>query len=322
MAQRYNPDTGEYEDAQDEQENYGDPNPPAENTPTGSYRDFDNGSASPSQPGQLSGRVNPSASDNGEHANDYEQRFKDELGGLYDPSIYGDFLRNTSYNGGQNQDDWFNRIVSKNEQRATNIPGQGNGQRSAQGGNSQLSELMAYLQQRQQQEDAQRQAMRDILMQQITENSKPVTQDDPQIHSLIANQQLARQRAAERQRSQIAANLAGAHLGSSGAADTGMNAIEQQRGEGESYDIAKTMGGELQQRRTVLQNLLNMAVQSGDNQSAQTLQAQLHAIDSQLNDSHFQSDLGFRQSSFLDDLGMRLLAMQLGANQNAANAFL
>lgn len=306
MAGRINPDTGEYED-------FGMGNQPDSFTAA----DTQNQNQGQSQGGSA-------YSDS-----DIEQRLRDEArksGVTYSDSDLQDVRHR------DNSQDALDMELRKYQQRATNDPreGQSGGVSGAyqgylggnQGGGGQLGDLLGYLKDRQTKEDAQRQAMRDILMKQIDANSQPVDVNDPQIHAQVVTQQLARQRAAERQRSQIAANLAGAHLGSSGAADTGMNAIEQQRGEGEAHDVAQTMGGELQQRRGMLQNLLNMAVQSGDNESAQTLQAQLHGIDSQLNDQHFQSDLGFRQSSFLDDLGFRLMAMQLGANQNAASQFL
>jgi hypothetical protein len=340
-GQRYNPDTGEYEDIPDPSE--GGDNPVVPGAPS-TYWEGDeqkpipSGSpAAPTSPSSASG-----SSGGGGGSRDYESELKSKLGDLYTPGALEE-LRHRDYDPG-----WMDRIVAKEQLRGSNAPNSeyvSNGKGgylvppgggtmasaygsylgSAPGGGAaggELSSLMTYLQQRQQQEDANRAALRDILLKQITANSQPVTADDPQIHAQLATQALARQRAAERQRSQIAANLAGAHLGSSGASDTGFNAVEQQRGEGEAHDIAQTMSGELQQRRGILQNLLGMAVQSGDTAAAQTLQAQLHSIDAQLNDQHFQADLGFRQSSFLDDLGYRLMALQLGANEKAGSLFL
>ena len=52
----------------------------------------------------------------------YEQKLQQSLGSLYDPTIYQDFVRNTSNNGGGDPNDWFNRIVAKNELRSSNEP--------------------------------------------------------------------------------------------------------------------------------------------------------------------------------------------------------
>jgi hypothetical protein len=345
MGQRYNPDTGEYEDfGMDEQPESFAPGEPYEPIPEQQQPDPVVAQQAPQPPQQ--------AQNNG-GGRDFGAEMKSKLGGLYTPGALEE-LRHRDYDP-----NWFDRIVAKEQLRGNNEPnstytpngqggylmgpqgapsrGVGGAYQNYLGGNQQgqggPSELLSYLKDRQQQEDAQKKAMRELLMKQIDANSQPVSADDPQIHGLIAAQQLARQRAAERQRSQIAASLATNHLGSSGVSDTAMGAIEQQRGEGEAHDTASAMAGELQQRRGILQNLLGMAVQSGDTESAQTLQAQLHSIDSQLNDQHFnadlgfrkdsfQQDLGFRQNSFLDDLGYRLLALQLGANRDAGNAFL
>lgn len=189
-------------------------------------------------------------------------------------------------------------------------------------GGEQLSGLLDYLKTQQTQKDQQQQALRDLIMSRVAEAGKPVDPTAPGIKEMIAAQRLAHQRAAERSQSQNAARLANMNLGSSGEADTSFNALQQQRGEADAQGEAQILGNEHQAKRDELRSLLSMAVASGDAESARTLQAQIAAIDSQLAQERFGSDLNFRQNSFVDDLGARLLALQLGANQSAAGAFL
>lgn len=189
-------------------------------------------------------------------------------------------------------------------------------------GGEQLTGLLDYLKTQQTQKDQQQQALRDLILSRATEAGKPVDPNAPGIKERIAAQHLAHQRAMERSQSQNAARLANMDLGSSGEADTSFNALQQQRGEADAQGDSQILGQEMESKRDELTRLLQMAVASGDAESARTLQAQLSAIESQLGQERFGADLGFRQSSFLDDLGYRLAALQLTGNQNAASAFM
>lgn len=185
----------------------------------------------------------------------------------------------------------------------------------------------------QQQADRQRQqmeraALRDLMMGRMAEASKPVDVKAPGIREQLSAQRLARQRSAERQRSQAAVRLAGEGLGDSGAMDTTLSGIEELRGEGESSDIADVLGKEHQAKRAELMQLYQMAAASGDAEMARNVQQQLAAIDAQIQQQgmsdvnrRFGQDLGFRKSSFMDNLGLQLLQTQLGANAGAAGAF-
>ena len=95
-------------------------------------------------------------------------------------------------------------------------------------------------------------------------------------------QRVALQRSAERQRSQMAARLAQEGLLDSGTFDTGLSGIEQQRGESEASMTGQVVGRELESRRTQVMNLLNMALRSGDAESARGLSGQLQMLDMQL----------------------------------------
>ena len=163
-------------------------------------------------------------------------------------------------------------------------------------------------------QQAQQQAMRALLMGRIGEASKPVDVNAPGIKETLAAQRLARQRAAERQRSQTAVRLSSEGLLDSGAFDTAISGIEQARGEGEASDIANTLLPEHQAKRQELLQLYQMAIAQGDAEAARALQEQLAAIDStmaginaQESRSRFSEDAGFRRSSFLDNLNLQLL---------------
>lgn len=315
--QRYNPDTGEYDDV-----------------PESPYQNFDQGSQNPdaSQTPQPSGGSSGGGGDNDSRIS---QQYQSSFGRAPTSSELASERENlnkygwdTGPNGG---------VQAQIAKRATNTPGAGDGGGGSLssaygnylGGNQgpvvqsggQGSDLLSYLQTQQTRQDSERAAMRAILMGKIGEASAPVDVNSPGIREILAAQRLAGQRSAERQQSRLAANLATQGLQSSGAADTGTNAIGQQRGENEVMFTGETLNRELGQKRAQLSDLLHMAMASGDAESARTLQAQLQELDRQQQDQHFNADLGFRKSSFVDDLGYRLLALQLGANQNAYNAF-
>ena len=203
----------------------------------------------------------------------------------------------------------------------------------------QVAELRAQQQAERDRQQAERAALRELISGRLTEASKPVDATAPGIKEILASQRLARQRASERQRSQVAVRLGEDNLGDSGAFDTAISGIEQQRGEGEASDIADVLGREHQAKRQELLQLYQMAVASGDAEMARNVQQQLAVIDAaiqrqQLGDigsrfgleqaginSRFGADLGFRKSSFLDNLSLQIMLAQLGANERAAGAF-
>ena len=171
--------------------------------------------------------------------------------------------------------------------------------------------------------------MREILMGRLGKAQEPVSVDSPGIKELIAARKLESQRGSENERRVMAERMAAQGLGDSGAFDAGVMGLEQDRSERDSIATADILGGELQAKRQEIQYLLQLAASTGDAEAARTLQAQLATIDAQLQQENmagvnrrFDSDLGFRKSSFMDDLSYRLLALQMGANQNAGLAFL
>lgn len=284
----------------------------------------------------------------------------------YEDSDLGGVIRQVSYSQNANMDpDTFLREAEANYARRgannqgtdANVPGQSSpykdyietqrqpsptqqglpagaqtastpGQQAVQD-NPQLQALLDQITAQQAQQDQQREAMRTLLMEQIGQASTPVSQNDPGIREILAAQRLSGQRMAERQRSQQAVGLAGNNLQSSGAADNAFFGIDQARGEQEMQGVASVMGQALERKSAELRQLMTLAIQSGDAEAARTLQAQISALDAQLQQqritnqgSQFGQSMDFNKSSFLDNLGYKLLALQLSGNQTAGQAFL
>lgn len=178
--------------------------------------------------------------------------------------------------------------------------------------------LLSYLQSQQQRQDTERASMREILMGQLGDATKPVDVNDPTIQRQLDPQKLALQRSAERQRSQLAARLASEGLLDSGTFDTGVAGIEEGRGESEAAMTGNLLGRELQARRQQVQQLLQLAMASGDAESARTLSAQLASLNSQMQDQHFGQQLDFNY----DALGQQGALGMAGLNQQALLALL
>lgn len=209
------------------------------------------------------------------------------------------------------------------------------------------SGLTATLQQMQSQQQAdrarqeqQRAQMREILLGRLSKAQEPVSVDSPGIRDVIAARRLESQRGSERERAAMAERMAAQGLGDSGAFDSGVQGIEQARSEADTSAVGNILGSELDSKREEVQYLLQLAVQMGDTDTARALQEQLAGLDAQLQTARlqegsrqFNADLGqrtaefgensqFRRSSFLDNLGLQLLQMQMGANRDAGSAFL
>lgn len=153
--------------------------------------------------------------------------------------------------------------------------------------------------------------LRDALMQQLTVLNQPVNPDDPALSAQSNAIRLENQRAAERSRSALAERAAGQGLSSSGALDTGILGIEQQRGEANAQGIGQLLGQEMQGRRNALISLLNPALALGDQTATSNINQQLAAINQQL-----------AQSNFYDDSGYRLAALEALLNGQSIDAVL
>lgn len=336
--QRYNPETGEFDDDPDDQLDPNESIPPP-NQPSS------NGNEYPGATTDRQGSGGAQEADNRRVRQGQADTLNKRLG--VDPGNIDSFLsgRNT----------WEGYLADQTA-RVSNTPGGSAGPRIDAGGggspniseayggylntptaasnqNSELTGLVKTLVEQaaadRARQDQERAAMREIMMGRLKTAQEPVSADSPGIRELISARRLESQRGSERQRQVLAERMAAQNLGDSGAMDAGVERIEQNRSEADSGAVAEILGGELQSKRQEVMQLLQMAAQLGDTEAARTLQAQMSAIDAQIQqqqmadvNSRFGADLGFRKSSFMDDLSYKLLALQLGANQNAGSMFL
>lgn len=255
----------------------------------------------------------------------------------YDESDLADIARtyyNTGPHGGLGGNLELARANAsrKYDERLTNTPGSdggSNGGRSSgsssgsgAGGamDSVLQRLYESLQADRDRQSQERAQMRQLLMDQIANASRPVNPDDPGIAPILGAQRLASQRSAERSRQDLAEQLAADDQLFAGAFQPRADRIEQARGEDETQFVGQILNQELSSRRAQLQGLMALAVNSGDAESARALQAQLSLIDSQLQQTRFGSQLGFDRYRFDNDAGLRLLQLELLGNQTASNA--
>jgi hypothetical protein len=111
---------------------------------------------------------------------------------------------------------------------------------------------------------------------------------------------------------------------SSGGFDTALQGVQEQIGENTSAFDAGLVGNEVQQRRAEMQQLLNMALQSGDAESARELSMALSKMDLEYRrqalaqqGSQFNADLGYRNRA-LDQSGSQFNA-NLGFQQGQWN---
>ena len=178
--------------------------------------------------------------------------------------------------------------------------------------------LAQMLQQRGESSESQQQSIRDILMEQLGQATGPIDMSSDAMRTQLDPQRVALQRSAERQRSQMAARLAQEGLLDSGTFDTGLSGIEQQRGESEASMTGQVVGRELESRRTQVMNLLNMALRSGDAESARVLSGQLQMLDMQLRKELTLSGQQITRDQNLAGNRLQSQALQFNRDQNMA----
>lgn len=162
--------------------------------------------------------------------------------------------------------------------------------------------------------------LRDILMEQLGAMGKAPTVNDPGIAENLAGRRLALQRGAEGQRRNAAEMRAYDGSGGLGgkAFETDARGILERQSEAEARGVGDVLGGELQQRRQQLSSLLSMALQSGDAESARTIQRELAQMQNQFN----YAGLGQQQGQFEDSMAFNYAGMNQSANLQALMAML
>jgi hypothetical protein len=232
-----------------------------------------------------------------------EAKLREKGGNLYDPSDLEGIKRNTSYSqGGVDLNTALNNAYGNYDQRRSSDGGGGGGYPTGQqGGNSSvdsgMSSMLQYLQGQQAQQQQERAPLREMLMSQLGQYSQPVDPNSGAMKPISDAVRLENQRSAERQRSQLTARLSADNLADSGTFDTGVGAIEQQRGETNARQIGGMLQSELGQRRQHLTQLLQTALGLNDTEAARAIQAQLNTLQMQANQSNTYDDMGYRYAA-------------------------
>ena len=159
--------------------------------------------------------------------------------------------------------------------------------------------------------------IRQLIMSRMGQMQQTPSLDDPTLAAQNQSYARSRDRGAEQERAAMAERAAaqGQLMGgqSSGSFDTELRSILEGAGEDKAAFGAQLLGDENQARRAELNSLMNMALQSGDAESARALSLELAKMDdatrrlglSQQN-AQFNADLGYRNRTFDDTYG-RLL---------------
>ena len=162
--------------------------------------------------------------------------------------------------------------------------------------------------------------VRQLLLKQLQEMSKPVSADDPLIAGELQAQErlLERNRQARRESFAERAAMQGLLSGgqSSGAFDAEVASGFEDKGQALTGIQAQLFARELQGRRTQVAHLLNMALQSGDAESARALQLQLANMDNELRRYGLQQ----QQSQFNDQFGLQRSQFEYDMDRDAARA--
>lgn len=209
-------------------------------------------------------------------------------------------------------------------------PGQATSQYSGSGGgmqrtsNPQLDALLSMLTQQQQQQQTERASLQQLLQSQLAELQQPVSVDSPGIKQAVTANRNALQRGGERQRAEIAERRAYDESGGIGSKAylTDVDRLQQGQAEAGAQFEGRAVFEEMQQRRSELQRLLAQAMALGDSASARNLQAQLAAIQSQMQNSQFYAGLDQNQSQFLDNMGFNYAGLNSNMNLQALLALL
>lgn len=164
------------------------------------------------------------------------------------------------------------------------------------------------------------QQIRKILLGQLQGLSAPVTANDPAIAGEMQAQERILERLREQRRAEAAERMAFEGLNAGGA---GSGAFDQEiasgfedKGQALTGLQAQLFSRELQSRRGSLASLLNMALQTGDAESARALQLQLAQMDNELR----RLGLSQQASQFNDQFGLQRSQFEYDMNRDASRA--
>lgn len=164
------------------------------------------------------------------------------------------------------------------------------------------------------------QQIRDLLMQQLAGFSKPVDANDPSVKAEMDAQGALLERTRQERRAAAAERAAADGLlnggQGSGAFESEVASGYEDKGQQLSGLQAKLFGREIQSRRDKVAQLLSLAMQSGDAESARALQLQMAQMDDQLQ----RLGLDQRQSQWDDSYGLDKSDRQYQRDRDAARA--
>ena len=162
--------------------------------------------------------------------------------------------------------------------------------------------------------------VRQQIMDRLALMGKDPSMDDPALKAQSETYRRSRERGARTQRAEMAERGAanGTIIGgqSSGGFDTALSGIRESASEDIASNDARLIGGEVQQRRAELQSLINIALQSGDAETARELEAQLRREGMSQQDRQFYANIDLQYKNlnqqdrqFLKDLQFRYTSL-------------
>src|SRR3990167_6561725 len=148
--------------------------------------------------------------------------------------------------------------------------------------------------------------IRALLLEQLGKMGEDPAIDDPALKNQSDAFRRAQVRGGEQQRAALAERAAFTGLNSggagSGAFETGIQGIQEGIGEDTAAFDAGLVGQELQGRRAQLQNLLQMALATGDAEAARMVQLQM----AQMDDALRRATLGQQRYQYDDTMGFNV----------------
>ena len=161
--------------------------------------------------------------------------------------------------------------------------------------------------------------IRQLLLERMGQMKGQPSINDPELAAQSGAYRRSQQRAGDNERAMLAERAAQNGLlnggQSSGGFDTALQGVHERIGENTSAFDAGLVGNEVQARRAEMQQLLNMALQSGDAESARELSMALSKMDLE----YRRQALSQQGSQFNADLGYRNRALSQAGSQFNAN---
>lgn len=159
--------------------------------------------------------------------------------------------------------------------------------------------------------------IRAMLLQQMQQNGKPVDMNDPQIAGEMNAQRTVLERQRQERRAAMAERNAASGLNSGGAGSGAMDADIASGYEDMGHQLtgiqAQLFTRELTRKQTALNQQMQMALQTGDAESARALQLQMQGVDAELR----RQQMSQQQSQWNDQFGLNASQALYGRDRDA-----